>query len=92
MCLVIIGPTTQNHAPLGQHALGQQQYFNCWNQCVDQCWANVSTPTMTRRQQLQPLTNVGATIACYLGTMNLNINMYMICEDHASWIFIKSSF
>ena len=31
-----------------------------------QCWANVSTPT-TCCQQLQPLPNVGPTIACYLG-------------------------
>ena len=31
------------------------------------CWACVSTPTMTCCQQLQPLPNVGPTIACYLG-------------------------
>ena len=36
---------------------------------LDQCRANVSTPaTKTYCQQLQPLPNVGPTIACNLGT------------------------
>ena len=35
-------------------------------------WANVSTPTMTCCQQLQPLPDVGPTIACFLGTYLLS--------------------
>ena len=31
-----------------------------------QRWANVSTPTMTRCQQPQPLLNVGRTLARYI--------------------------
>ena len=34
---------------------------------LDQCCANVSLPTMTCSQQLQPLPNLGPTITCYLG-------------------------
>ena len=35
-----------------------------------QCWVNVSTPSMTCCQQLQPLPNVGPTIACFLGKLS----------------------
>ena len=41
-------------------------------QLLNQCWVNVSTPTMTCCQQLQPLPNVGLTIASYLGSDCLN--------------------
>ena len=45
-----------------------QQYFTYT--LINQCWANVSTPTMTCCQLLQPLPNVGPTIACYFGRDN----------------------
>ena len=68
---------------LGQHwphnsksTVGAQLKFQRWANyststvetlVLVQCWANVITPTMMCCQQLQPLLNVGPTIACYLG-------------------------
>ena len=46
---VIIGPTTQNPrwCEVVRSMLGLQRYFNVETLVLDQCWANVSTPTLT---------------------------------------------
>ena len=68
--------------------MGQQQYFNCWNFSIGpmsarQQWRvanNDVLPTMTCCQQLQPLPNVGPTIACYLGHVTcIFANNYWFC-------------
>ena len=67
ICWTFIGSNTQNPA-LVRSCRNNISTSTVEPLVLDQSRANVSTPTKTYCQQLQPLPNVGPTIACYLGT------------------------
>ena len=64
MCWAFIGPTTQNQSNGLRWANNSTSTVETL--VLDQCWAIVSTPTMTCCQQLQPLHNVAWPNNCLL--------------------------
>ena len=50
---------------------------------LNQCRANISTPTITCCIRLQPLPSVGPTIACYLGYHQLHVRKFIDRKSEA---------
>ena len=67
MCWTILGPTIRKPPMMRCCSVNLGHTLPVETLVLNQCWTNVSKPTMTYCQQLQPFPNVDSTIGSYLG-------------------------